>query len=1011
MTVVLSVLCLGANAPAQRSDIPINDQWRFYKADVSGAQNPSFDDAAWQLVNLPHTYNALDTQDGGGYYRGPAWYRKHLTVSAGDAGKRIYLFFEAVGKAADVYCNGTFVGRHEGAYAAFCYDITDHINFGADNLIAARADNSSSLAIIPLSGDFNQYGGICRTVRMIITDPVHITLLDYASPGVYLIPTNVSETSADLAVKTRVRNASAISQSATVRAVIYDANDTLVTTLQTTQDIPAGSTQTVTQNTQISSPHLWNGRPDPYLYKVVVEVHINNVPVDAVTQPLGFRYYSVDPDNGFFLNGHYLDLHGVAMHEDRKDKGRAISDADREQDIALMMEMGCTWIRLAHYQHAEKVYDLADADGIVLSTEIPIVNSINFDTAFVDNCKAQLRELIRQNYNHPSVCFWLLYNELTTSGSETVIQQLQDLAKAEDPTRLTTAAHNNTSDTAPWSYITDTLAYNRYMGWYGGSPYDFAPWADSIHTSRATDAIGIMEYGAGANTAQHEEPPAYPGPSAPWHPEEYQSYYHEVYWKAMKVRPFLWCKTIWNGFDFAVDSRNEGSQIALNDKGMVTRDRTIKKDTFYWYKANWTTEPMVYIAGRRFTPRYTCPPYVRVYSNCQTVELFVNGVSFGTKTSDDHIFLWDEAIQLDLGSNEIRAVGRSGGKEYTDSCSWEFVIVNDYPVAAVSASNSETGNPPENSIDGNLGTRWAGDNYPWIRYDLGSVKDVDRVGIVFYRGNERVYTFDVQASTDDVNWTPVLTDAASSGTTAAIEEFDLGGIAARYIRIDGKGNTGTAPTWSSYYEVEFYGNLTPDCAFMRSLNCGYAADYTGPAGQPDCTVDYYDFAELAGGWQRPAPIIYQAEDAVLSGPTVETLNAGYTGTGYADYGSTVGETIDWTVAVPSAGTYTLEFRYANGSVGDRPLTLQVNGNVIKQMFSFLPTASWSTWDTVSFDADLTSGDNTIRTTSIITAGPNIDYLKLNFTTDPVYGIADLATLIRQWLQCSDPQSPLCGFGQ
>lgn len=706
----------------------INAQWRFsYFGSNAGAgtEAVSFNDLAWAQVDLPHTWNAFDGQDGGSNYaRGFGWYRKHYTVAAEHSGKRVYLFFESVGQKAHVYWNGTLVGNHLGGYAAFCYDVTDKVQFGGDNVIAVRADNAGTssanpLNIIPRSGDFNKVGGICRNVHVIITNPVHITLLDYASPGVYLTATNVSALSADLEIKTLVRNAGTTTKSATVGAKIYEAAGTLVDTLESTQIVAAESTLPVIQNTVISNPHLWHGRVDPYLYKVIVEVEVDGAVTDIVEQPLGFRYFSVDASNGFVLNGQYLDLHGVAMHEDRRDKSRAISDADREQDMALMAQMGCNWIRPSHYQHAEKFYDLADEYGIVLSTEIPVVDGIDTGSAdFANNCRDQLRELIRQNYNHPSVFFWLLYNELTTGGSEVLIGELNTLAHQEDPTRLTACAHNNTSDTAAWSYVTDLLGYNRYMGWYGSSPEGFAAWADSIHAMRQADEIGIMEYGAGANTSQHETPPAYPGPTSPWHPEEYQTYYHEVYWKAMKARPWLWCKTIWNGFDFAVDSRNEGSQPGLNDKGMVTRDRMIKKDAFYWYKANWTTDPMVYITGRRFTPQQTCPPYIKIYSNCERVELFINGSSLGMQTASDCIFQWNSGTVLRPGTNTIRAVGTLGAVTCEDTCSWQLVVAGD----------------------------------------------------------------------------------------------------------------------------------PNDCAYMRSLGCGYASDFSGPSGQPDCLVNNLDFAQIAAQW-------------------------------------------------------------------------------------------------------------------------------------------------------------------
>ena len=501
-----------------------------------------------------------------------------------------------------------------------------------------------------------------------------------------------------------------------------------------------------------------------------------------------------------------------------------------------MLEMGCTWIRPSHYQHAEKFYDLCDESGLVISTEIPIVNGITLgSTAFDDNCKDQLRELIRQNYNHPAIFFWLLYNELTTSGSDTLIGSLNDLAHAEDSTRLTACAHNNTSDTASFSYITDMLAYNRYMGWYGTGPEGFAAWADSIHASRPTDEIGITEYGAGANAFQHQVPPEYPGPYAEFHPEEYQSYYHEVYWKAMKARPFLWCKTIWNGFDFAVDGREEGSQPGLNDKGMVTRDRAVKKDVFYWYKANWTTDPMVYITSKRYTRRYEIPEYIRIYSNCDTVELFINSVSLGTKTGTDHIFTWDSEIILRQDNNLIEAIGTSGQNQCSDSCNWNLLPMSRLNVLSVTASYSQGGNEPEKTIDGDFGTWWAAPDKQWIKYDLGSEQYVGKVGMSFYGGNLRQYAFDIDVSDDDVNWTPVLTAASNTFSSTAIEEFDIN-TTTRYIRITGHGNAGGAySNWSSYLEIEIYG-------------C-YVTDFSGPAGVPDCAVNLDDFAEMADQWQ------------------------------------------------------------------------------------------------------------------------------------------------------------------
>jgi beta-galactosidase len=658
-----------------RTDNLINSGWKFSKGDISGAQAAGFNDSAWNSVELPHTWNALDGEDGGNnYYRGIGWYRKHFTLGSELSGRRVYLFFESIGKTADVYCNGSFIGRHEGAYAAFCFDITGNVRFGADNVIAVKADNSSSLNIAPLSGDFTQWGGICRGIRLIVTNPVHITLLDYASPGVYLTTAKVSNASAELGIKTLVRNAGITAKDVTVRVTIKDASGATVgTPLVLTQNAAAGTTVNFIQNIAVANPHLWDGLADPYLYKVIVEVESDGTIVDSVQQPLGFRYYSIDSNKGFFLNGHYLDLHGAAIHEDREHKGRAISDDDRRQDIQIMLDMGCTWLRLAHYQHAETTYDLADEKGIILWTEIPMVNLISTATSFADNSKIQLKELIRQNYNHPSVCFWGIFNEITLSNgpdATSLVQQLNALAKEEDPTRPTVAAANS-SDTHSTTQVTDVLAFNKYFGWYNGSATDFAGWASSIHSMRPSDEIGISEYGAGASIKHHKDNPPEPANAGPWHPEEYQSYYHEVHWKAMEARPYIWCKTIWNGFDFGADGRTEGARKGINDKGLVLRDRTIKKDAYYWYQANWASKLMVYITSRRFTPRTQNPLYIKVYSNCSSVELFINGQSQGVLNAMDHIFQWN-SITLKDGANEIKAIGKSGTSECADTCSWEL---------------------------------------------------------------------------------------------------------------------------------------------------------------------------------------------------------------------------------------------------------------------------------------------------------------------------------------------------
>lgn len=1016
LLVVLAGAWLASTALANdRVDININDVWKFYRADVAGAEGVGFDDSEWDTLDLPHTYNAFDGQDGGGYYRGIAWYRKHYTIPSAYSGKRIFLYFESASKAADVYVNGAYIGRHEGSYASFCFDITDRVNSGSDNVIAVKIDNSSAVDIAPLSGDFTQWGGICRTIHLLITNNVHVTPLDYASPGVYLTQTNVSSGSADLEVKTKIRNDNTVSKNVTVRSIVKRADDSVVTTLTDTHSVASESNYDFVQNTTISNPHLWKGRSDPYLYKVFVEVEVDSVVVDIVEQSLGLRYYSVDTDNGFYLNGQYLDLRGVAIHEDREDKGRAISDADRQQDIDIIMEMGCNFVRLSHYQHAEKIYNLADENGLVIWTEIPLVNKILDTTPFADNAKKQLKELIRQNYNHPSVLFWGLFNEITLVGGPdptTLVNELNTLAHQEDTTRLTTAA--SSSDAHATNWIPDIISFNKYFGWYGSSAAAFAGWADNMHANRPFDEIGISEYGAGASIHHHEENPPSPSPGGPWHPEEYQNYFHEVHWMAMKTRPYLWCKTIWNGFDFGADHRNEGDRPGINDKGMVIRDRTVKKDAYYWYKSNWSDEPVVYISSRRFTPRYQNPVQVKVYSNCDSVELFINGSSKSSTTGTDHIFKWTN-IKLKPGTNEIKAVGTIGVDEYEDTCFWDFVLTGKLAVSSVTASDFQNTpteyHPPEHTIDRNFGTRWAAEGEQWIKYDLGSVRDVNKVYISFYNGNQRQAYFDIDASTDNVGWTPVLTDGISSGTTTALEEFVFEDVDARYIRIYGHGNSSS--NWNSYYEVEIYGGI--DCSSVIEAGCGLETDWSGPANVPDCYVNFYDFAVLGKGWLVPdIDPIYEAEDAVLVGPAVANNHLGYTGTGFADYPDvdSAGDYIQWTVNVPEAGSYTLEFRYANGSGYDRPLEIKVNGVIEQPGLSFPPTGVWADWDTVGITANLIAGNNQIRATTIGIRGPNIDHLNMaDFVEQDGFDITDLVNLARQWLECNDPQNANCGFWQ
>jgi len=654
-----------------RSDILLTNGWRFIRQDVPSAQKIGFDDSRWTPINLPHTWNNLDGEDGRtNYYRGPGWYRLHYQVNADYSGRRLFLKFEGAFSVADVYVNGSFLGEHRGGFAAFAFDATRYLRVGRDNVIAVKVNNAFQNDIPPLSADFTFDGGLYRPVQLLVTDPVQISPLDYASPGVFLKPTNVSSNAADLQVTTVVSNATRHSQAVTIRAVIVDADRNIVAVLTNTTNLRPRSGSNVVSAAIISRPHLWNGLTDPYLYSVFVELWNRNATVDLVSQPLGFRSCRVDPDEGFFLNGRHYDLHGVSMHQDWLDRGWAIGDTERATNFMLLKEIGATALRLSHYEHAEQTYDLADRNGIVLWSEIPVINRISDSPAFYRNAEQQLRELIRQRYNHPSVVCWGVFNEITLKhGPEAtnLVSRLARIVTEEDPTRPSAAAANSKDDD-PTTRYSQWLAFNKYFGWYDGHSEAFGVWADRYHAKFPDRAIGITEYGAGASIRQHSEAPSAPKPDGHFHPEEYQNTLHEIQWQQMKARPYLWCKFVWNLCDFAADARNEGDTGGRNDKGLVTFDRQVRKDAFYWYKANWSPEPTVYITGHTFTNRFTNQVTAKVYANCDSVELFVNGISQGARTSTNCIFTW--RVALAEATNAIKAVGTKGSVSVVDTLSW-----------------------------------------------------------------------------------------------------------------------------------------------------------------------------------------------------------------------------------------------------------------------------------------------------------------------------------------------------
>ncbi|MFF7335040.1 glycoside hydrolase family 2 TIM barrel-domain containing protein [Streptomyces sp. NPDC008150] len=662
------------SAPTPRTRLDLNSGWRFHRGDITGAQAPAYDDSAWSTLDVPHTWNAQDGADGGGnYYRGVGWYRRRVTVPAGLAGRMLFLQFAGVNQVADVWIDGTHLGQHRGGYARFRFGVTAQLAPGRESVLAVKVSNAHDPDIAPLSADYTFQGGVYRNVSLHALDKLAVRMLDYAGPGVYLSQRSVTSASATVDVRATVFNNNSTSRSLVVRAVITDAAGTIVADRSSTsQRIGPNSGLDVTQTLTVANPRRWNGLADPYLYSAHVEIRdaAAGTVTDVVTEPLGLRSFGLDPTSGFTLNGKHVSLHGVNLHQDRADRGWAVSDADHIQDFALIKEVGATAVRMAHYQHDQKEYDLADAAGLVVWSEIPLVDAVTDSAAFRDSTAYQLRELIRQNHNHPSIVFWGIGNEQRTDNATTnaLLGELASIVRSEDPGRISTYANNLGNDAGVAGHA-DTTAYNKYFGWYGGSYDDLGGWADGLHKAEPQRTFAVSEFGAGANPAQHALNPSQPSSGGSFHPEEYQALLHEASWKQLSARPFVWGSFVWNMFDFASDGRNEGGRPGINDKGLVTRDRSIRKDAFYWYRANWSAAPTLYMTSRRWTARTDAATELKVYSNASEVTASLNGASLGKRGSTDHIFRWD-GVTLRPGPNTLTVTATIAGATHTDTVTW-----------------------------------------------------------------------------------------------------------------------------------------------------------------------------------------------------------------------------------------------------------------------------------------------------------------------------------------------------
>lgn len=702
-----------------RIEMPLRDGWRFKLGPESATELQAEPDATWTTVSVPHTWNRV------GYYKdapashinteqnvvttqGVGWYKLVFTPPANMAGMESFLQFDAASRIATVWLNGTMLGTHRGGFSRFRLDSTAALKLDQVNRLTVKVDNTkpalgnSTADVLPLTGDFFVYGGLYRPVSLVFTRKMHLDLMDYGSAGVYAKTTTATSQGSQVQVRVRLRNDGEQSGAVVLRTLLVDAQGKVAAQQEQSVTVGRASVVESTPNLAMPHPHLWQGVEDPYLYRLVVELSNKSAQlVDRVSLPFGIRQVRFDPDNGLFLNEKHVAVHGVGYHQDREGKGWASELEDVSADEAMMREMGVTGIRLTHYQHGQPIHDLADRDGLVVWDEIPLVSQWTLGgnseptAAIRENARQQLRELIAQDFNHPSVITWSIGNEIDFGnsmpafvGSQTgtvpdpmpFLKELNQLAHELDPGRPTTLATccearvSAPNTTVPiTASVTDLSGANRYFGWYYDKPSDLGPHLDALHHIRPAQPMAVTEYGAGGAVSLHSDN-AQGGPESRNRPqaEEYESYIHEQNWSTLRSKPYLWGTFLWNSFDFGSTVRNEGNAQDINTKGIVTFDHKYRKDPYYFYKANWTATPTIHINSSLYTERAYRIADVRVYSNAPKTSLRVNGKLIGALPDcPDRICVWNGVV-LSPGANNIIATGSFPKGDVEDRVQWHL---------------------------------------------------------------------------------------------------------------------------------------------------------------------------------------------------------------------------------------------------------------------------------------------------------------------------------------------------
>ncbi len=685
-------LLVATMVQAQTEKMSINDSWRFHLGDVAAAGTVGFQDNDWEHINLPHTWN-IDAYTVRNYHQGIGWYRKVLQVPQRWQGKRIYLYFESAGKAATPYINGRELSEHQGGYTAFCYDITDYLNATGDNVLAVKVDNARP-EIIPNSADFTFFGGINRDVWLMASDPIHFDLTNMASDGVFVSTPQVSEAQATVSIRGTLKNETAAKQNLELEYALYSPAGALVQSLTQRIQVKAGEDfqfQALTK--PVLNPQLWTPEtPNLYTMKTTLKDRKSGRVLDERTVNTAFRWFSFDAAKGFYLNGKAYKLRGMCRHQDQYPVGSALSDEMHRRDMLLMKAMGTNFIRISHYPQDEAILEMCDKLGMLVWEEVPTVNSVPDLPHHNEYAENNLREMIRQHYNHPSVILWGYMNEILlldgySRGSEAekkanhdriiaLAKSMEEIVDTEDPTRLSTMAFNGTDayNQIGISEITDVVGWNIYNGWYGESFDDFDTWMSDQHRDHPTHPMIVSEYGAGSDTRLHSLAPIRFDFSS-----EYQQLYIEHYVPAIEKAPYIMGGTYWNFIDFSSASRAE-STPRINNKGITYNNRT-PKDVYYYFQAYWRTDiPVLHIASRDWNIRagiqqgnQTMTQPVKIYTNLPSVELFMDGKSLGTQRAEDHIAIFQVPFQA--GEPLLIARGTWQGRQIEDALRIQFTAV------------------------------------------------------------------------------------------------------------------------------------------------------------------------------------------------------------------------------------------------------------------------------------------------------------------------------------------------